>query len=239
MKKFCALIFVVFTILCFSSVSYAQAGNFSNGRSWGLGIRFLPNALYPSGPMETDQSLVTVITGQLWLSDTVALEAGGWMSGFQDQWSMRSFTNITAGMLFKIHDSAQVDLYVAGRGIRTEGINRNLGYCCYRCPECALDGKTPPAKEAPNGDQATITKPWPGGYENRTSTLAFEGVAGLEWSFSSNVVWDFEFGMIFAQVMGVNFPPAPEEKPTSYSSTSFGMSMHIGFYYYFVPTGAK
>jgi hypothetical protein len=237
-----ALIALFFSF--FAHLALAQAENLSDGRQFGIGIRYLPNFLFPSGPIDTDLSIGTVITGQLWLSETVALEAGGWMSGFQDQWSFRSYTNMMAGMIFRAYDSAQIDFYVAGRGMRAEGINRNPGYCCYRCPECALDGKTPPpsstsTEKESTGDSTDIIKPWPGGYENRTSTLAFEGVAGMEWSLSPNMVWDFEFGLIFAQIMGLNLPPNPEEKPTTFSSTSYGISMHIGFYYYFVPMGAK
>jgi hypothetical protein len=238
MKKMFALILVALGIWCLSTLALAQPENLSTGRTLGLGMRFLPSALYPNGPMETDQALGTVVTAQLWFSDSVGLEAGGWVSGFSDQWSERSFTNMVAGMIFKIVDGDRADLYAAGRGIRMEGINRNPGYCCVRCVNYACPVDTQP-KENKDGDQPTISKPWPGGYENRTSTLAFEGVAGLEWSLSRNMVLDFEFGMIFAQVMGVNFPPNPEEKPTTYSSTSFGMTLHLGVYYYFVPTGTK
>ena len=114
-----------------------------------------------------------------------------------------------------------------------ESVSRNSGYCCPRCLDIACKYAEKPAKDKED-DGTAPAKPWP--YtENRTSTLAFEGVAGVEWSLSRNLTLNFEFGMIFAQVMGVNLPASPEEKPSTYSSTSFGMTLHLGLYYYFVP----
>jgi hypothetical protein len=239
MKKF---FWILGLALCVGSLGFsalAQTENLSAGRTFGMGLRFLPNMLYPAGPMETDQALGSVMTAQLWITETVALEAGGWMTGFSDEWSYRSFVNMTGGMIFKVSDGIRADLYIAGRGIRLESLSRNPGYCCPRCMTCVKEGETPPQQKEGDNEQPPIAKPWQGGYESRQSTLAFEGVAGMEFSLSQNMVLDFEFGIVCAQMMSVNIPPNPEEKPSTYSSRSFGMTLHLGLYYSFVPVATK
>ncbi|MBI3659476.1 hypothetical protein HY230_03265 [Candidatus Acetothermia bacterium] len=233
MKRVVSMLVITLWLGCLSVSAYAQSENLSAGHSWGVGIRFLPNVLYPPGPMETDQALGTLVAAQLWITDTVGFEAGGWLSGFSDQWSERSFVNLVGGLIFKVLDSAQGDLYIAGRGIHLESVSRNQGYCCPRCVDMPCKYQEKPAKDKED-DQTDPAKLWAYS-ENRTSTLAFEGMAGIEWSFSRNLTLDFEFGMIFAQVVGINIPASPEEKSTNYSSTSFGMTLHLGLYYYFVP----
>jgi hypothetical protein len=232
-------------VCCFGSIGIcasAQTENLSVQRSLGLGVRFWPSSFVPAAPMDTDLQLGTAVAAQLWFTDTVALEAGGWASGLMDSWSQRTFTSLSGGVLFKVADHAQADFYIAGRGIHMEVISRNPGYCCRECPPpyiCPVKTNAATIEESrrdedqdEEGEESDAIR-WPPYAESRTSTLAFEGVAGIEWSLSPHLALDFEFGLIFAQVMGMHIPSHPEEKPTTYSSNSFGMTLHLGFYYYF------
>ncbi|GEM_PF-1922144 len=218
------LMFVGIGVVC-----WAQEENLSAGRFVGVGARFLPSVLMPIGPSDVDPSLGAALVGQYWISDLVALEGGGWMSSFSDSWNPRSFTSLSAGLLLKLSDNAQDDLYLAGRAISAQSIYRN--YCCiYR------EGELPSEAQ-----QDKIVPPYPWPYESRTATLAFAVTAGIEHSWSAQLVTNFEFGFLYAQVMTTTFPPPgeppPEEpvplpKPETVASTSFGITMHISVNFY-------
>ncbi len=218
------LIFVGMSVAC-----WAQPENLSVERFVGIGVRFLPSALMPIGPSDIDPALGAAITGHYWVSDLVAIEVGGWLSGFSDSWNPRSFTSLSGGLLLKLSDNAQDDLYLAGRAISFQSIYRN--YCCiYR------EGEPPTEVQ-----QDKIMPPYPWPYESRTSILAFEVTAGIERSWSAQVTTNVEFGFIYAQVMTTNFPPPggppPEEpvplpKPETAASTSFGITVHISVNFY-------
>jgi hypothetical protein len=156
--------------------SWAQGENLSVGRSVGIGARFLPNALMPVGPSDIDPALGTALTGQYWLSDLLAIELGGWLSGFSDTVNPRSFTSLSGGLLLKLFDNPHDDLYLAGRAISVQSVYRN--YCCvYR------EGELPSEKIMP-------PYPWPS-FESRTATLAFEVAAGIERSWSAQLTTNF------------------------------------------------
>jgi hypothetical protein len=196
------------------------------GRSVGIGVRFLPNALMPVGPSDIDPALGTALTGQYWLSDLLAIELGGWLSGFSDTVNPRSFTSLSGGLLLKLFDNPHDDLYLAGRAISVQSVYRN--YCCvYR------EGELPSEKIMP-------PYPWPS-FESRTATLAFEVAAGIERSWSAQLTTNFEFGFVYAQTMTTNLPPPgeppPEEpvplpKPETTAATSFGITLHISVNFY-------
>jgi hypothetical protein len=173
--------------------SWAQGENLSVGRSVGIGARFLPNALMPVGPSDIDPALGTALTGQYWLSDLLAIEMGGWLSGFSDTVNPRSFTSLSGGLLLKLSDNPHDDLYLAGRAISVQSVYRN--YCCvYR------EGELPSEKIMP-------PYPWPS-FESRTATLAFEVAAGIERSWSAQLTTNFEFGFVYAQTMIDESPAA-------------------------------
>lgn len=221
---------VVLIIVGLSELSWAQGENLSIGRSMGIGARFLPGALMPVGPSDVDPVLGTAITGQYWMSDLLAIEVGGWMTGFSDSWNPHSFTSLSGGLLLKLSDNAQDDLYLAGRAISVQSVYRN--YCCvYR------EGEVPAEAQQ---DKIMPPYPWPN-YESRTSTLAFEVTAGIERSWSAQMTTNFEFGFVYAQMMTTNFPPPgeppPEEpiplpKPETVAATSFGITVHISVNFY-------
>ncbi|MFN4218699.1 MAG: hypothetical protein ACK4HB_05410, partial [Candidatus Bipolaricaulia bacterium] len=119
---------VVLALVGVSAACGAQPENLSVGRLAGIGVRFLPSALMPIGPSDVDPALGAALTGQYWVSDLLAIEVGGWMSGFSDSWNPRSFTSLSAGLLLKLSDNAQDDLYLAGRAISLQSVYRN--YCC-------------------------------------------------------------------------------------------------------------
>ncbi len=215
--------------LIFMSVNelgWAQEENLSVGRSVGIGARFLPNALMPVGPSDVDPALGTALTGQYWMSDLLAIELGGWLSGFSDTFNPHSFTSISGGLLLKLSDNSQDDLYLAGRAISVQSVYRN--YCCvYR------EGEPPSEKIMP-------PYPWPS-FESRTATLAFEVTTGIERSWSSHLTTNFEFGLVYAQTTITNLPPPgeppPEEpvplpKPETTAATSFGVVVHISVSFY-------
>ena len=207
--------------------SWAQGENLSVGRSVGIGVRFLPNALMPVGPSDIDPALGTALTGQYWLSDLLAIEMGGWLSGFSDTFNPRSFTSLSGGLLLKLSDNPHDDLYLAGRAISVQRVYRN--YCCvYR------EGETPSEKIMP-------PYPW-SSFESRTATLAFEVAAGIERSWSAQLTTNFEFGFVYAQTMIMNLPPpgepppaeepVPLPKPETTAATSFGITLHISVNFY-------
>lgn len=228
-------VFVLGSLLVLASVGmnaacWAQPENLSVGRSVGIGARFLPSALMPVGPSDVDPALGAALTGQYWVNDLLAIEVGGWISGFSDSWNPRSFTSLFGGLLLKLSDNAQDDLYLAGRAISVQSVYRN--YCCvYR------EGEQPIEVQQ---DKIMPPYPWPS-YESRTSTLAFEVTAGIERSWSAQLATNLEFGFIYAQVMTTNFPPPggppPEEpvplpKPETVAATSFGITVHISVNFY-------
>ena len=221
-----SLLALVFMSL--SEPGWAQEENLSVGRSVGIGARFLPNALMPVGPSDVDPALGTALTGQYWLSDLLAIELGGWLSGFSDTFNPRRFTSISGGLLLKLSDTPQDDLYLAGRAISVQSVYKS--YCCvYREGEpVAPDEKIMPPY------------PWPS-FESRTATLAFEVVAGIERSWSSHVTTNFECGFVYAQTMITNLPPpgepppgepVPLPKPETIAVTSFGFTVHISVNFY-------
>jgi len=219
-----SLLALVFMSL--SEPGWAQEENLSVGRSVGIGARFLPNALMPVGPSDIDPALGTALTGQYWLSDLLAIELGGWLSGFSDTVNPRSFTSLSGGLLLKLSDNPHDDLYLAGRAISVQSVYRN--YCCvYREDELPSEKIMPPY-------------PWPS-FESRTATLAFEVAVGIERSWSSQLTTNFEFGFVYAQTMTTNLPPPgeppPEEpvplpKPETTAATSFGITLHISVNFY-------
>lgn len=222
---------VVLVIVGLSELSWAQGENLSVGRSMGIGARFLPSALMPIGPSDIDPSLGAALTGQYWISDLLALEIGGWTSGFSDSWNPRSFTSLSGGLLLKLSDNAHDDLYLTARAISVQSVYRN--YCCiYR-----EDGQP---VESQQDNKLMPPYPWPS-YESRTSTLAFEITAGIERSWSAQLTTNFEFGFVYAQMMTTNFPPPgeplPEEpiplpKPETTAATSFGITVHVSVNFY-------
>jgi hypothetical protein len=207
-------------LLCvgFSELSWAQGENLSAGRSVGIGVRFLPSALMPVGPSDVDPALGAALTGHYWVSELLALEIGGWLSGFNDSWNPRRFTSLSGGLLLKLSDNPQDDLYLAGRAISVQSVYRN--YCCVYREE----------------DKIMPPYPWP---SSESRTLAFEVTAGIERSWSAQLATNLEFGFIYAQVMTTNFPPpaSPEEpvplpKPEAVAATSFGITVHISVNFY-------
>ncbi len=213
-----------------SAGCWAQEGNLSQGRSVGIGARFLPSALMPVGPSEVDPALGAALTLHYWISDLIAIEAGGWMSGFVDSWNPRSFTSLSAGLLLKLADTPFDDLYIAARAISLHSVYRN--FCCiYREGEPPIEAQQ---------DAIMPPYPWPSS-ESRTSTLAFEVAAGIERSWSAHVTTNLEFGFIYAQVMTTHLPPPgeppPEEpvpwpKPGTTAATSFGITLHVSVNFY-------
>nr|BAL59698.1 hypothetical protein HGMM_OP4C334 [Candidatus Acetothermum autotrophicum] len=229
MRRACVVsILVVLICVSLSELGWAQGENLSVGRFVGVGARWLPNALMPVGPSDVDPALGTAFTGQYWVSDLLAIEAGGWLSGFSDSWNPRSFTSLSGGLLLKLADNPQDDLYLAGRAISVQSVFRN--YCCvYR------EGEPPEESE-----KIMPPYPWPS-YESRTSILAFEVAAGIERSWSAHVTTNLEFGFVYAQTMTTNLPPPgeppPEEpvplpKPETTAATNFGFVLHISVNFY-------
>jgi hypothetical protein len=182
------------------------------------------------GPSDVDPALGAALTGQYWISDLLAMEIGGWMSGFNDSWNPRSFTSLSGGLLLKLSDNAHDDLYVAARAISVQSVYRN--YCCiYREGEPPIEAQQ---------DKIMPPYPWPS-YESRTATLAFEVIAGIELGWSAHVTTNFEFGFVYAQTMTTTLPPPgeppPEEpvpmpKPETTAATSFGITLHISVNFY-------
>lgn len=228
MKCFFAVgsLLLLVTVGAVVETGWAQTENVSAGRGLGIGARFLPQALMPIAPSDTDPALGAALTLHYWVSDLLAIEVGGWISGFSDSWNPRSFTSLSGGLLLKLSDNFQDDLYLAARAISIQSIYRN--YCCvvYREGE-------PPTEE---DNKIVPPYPWPN-YESRTSILAFAVTVGLERSWSPQVTTNFEFGFVYAQAMTTNFPPPPEEpipmpKPEAFAATSFGVTLHMSINFY-------
>lgn len=221
MKCFCAVgsLFLLVAVWT-AETSGAQTENFSVGRGLGIGARFLPQALMPIAPSDTDPALGSALTLHYWVSDLLALEVGGWMSGFSDSWNPHRFTSLSGGLLLKLSDNLQDDLYLAGRAISIQSVSKN--YVIYREGE-------PPTEIVP-------PYPWPN-YESRTAVLAFAVTLGLERSWSPQVTTNCEFGFVYTQVMTTTSPPPPEEpiptpKPETFAATSFGVALHLSINFY-------
>lgn len=212
-----------------TELSWAQGENLSAGRVFGVGVRFLPQVLMPVGPSDVDPALGSALTLQYWVSDLLAIEVGGWASAFSDSWSPRSSMNLSAGLLLKLSDTPQDDLYLAGRAISVQSVYKN--YCCV------LYGDGEPSQPE---EKIMPPYPWPT-YESRTSTLAFEIAVGIERSWSAQVTTTLEFGFVYAQVMTTHIPPpvespseepAPLPKPETTAATSFGITLHLNVNFY-------
>lgn len=212
--------------------------NLSAARTWGVGIRFLPSALSPMAPFNADPALSSAISVQYWMNDLLALEAGGWVSSFKDTWSENSTTVISGGLLVKLANHSRFDLYLAGRAVSLNASYKGGMICPFRSDDAA---PLPPIPPPP-------CWPWPSS-ESRTSTLAFGATGALEWSVASQVAFDVEFGMMYAQTTTVNLyptpPPQPQPEPATpqepkplqqletFASSSLNWVIHTGIYFYF------
>ncbi|MCS6937356.1 MAG: hypothetical protein NZ610_07815 [Candidatus Bipolaricaulota bacterium] len=198
--------------------------NLSVGRGFGLGVRYLPSALSPLAMIDVDLGLGSALTAQYWVNDQFALELGGWISSFTDQWNPRSYTNVSAGLLLKLLDHGQDDLYLVGRGI---SVQSTYSYYCIRPAEKAPSDVSPP-------DEKILPPCWSNG--SRASTLAVEVLIGLEHSWSAQLTTNFEFGLIYAQTVTTYFPPsAPEEpapKPETSAASGLGISVRFSLNFY-------
>ncbi len=207
---------------------WAQADNLSAGRGFGLGIRYLPSVLAPVAPGDIDLTLSSALTLQYWISAELALELGGWVSSFTDHWNPRSYTNISGGLLFKLSDNLQDDLYLVGRGI---SVQSTYSYYCIR----PMENGTPPP------DDKIMPPCWMNG--SRTSTLAIELLAGVEHSWSAQLATNIEFGLIYVQTMTTHIPPwsSPEDpapKPETFATSGLGISVRLSLHFY-LPRPAK
>ncbi|MCI2431312.1 hypothetical protein LM602_01970 [Candidatus Acetothermia bacterium] len=216
-----------------SGAAWSQTENLSAGRGLGIGARYLPNALAPMAPGDIDLALGSALTMQYWVSDQFALEIGGWISSFTDQWNPRNYTNISGGLLFKLFDHPQDDLYLVGRGI---SVQSTYSYYCVRPME-----KTPSDPALPPPDEKIMPPCWGNG--SRTSTLAVELLAGVEHSWSGQLTTNFEFGLIYMQTVTTHLPhwPAPEEpapKPETFATSGLGISVRFSLHFY-LPRTAK
>lgn len=210
---------------------WAQADNLSSGRGLGIGARYLPGVLAPVAPGDVDLALGSALTLQYWISAELALELGGWVSSFTDQWNPRNYTNISGGLLFKLSDNLQDDLYLVGRGI---SVQSTYSYYCIRPMEKREPGTSPP-------DEKIMPPCWMNG--SRTSTLAVELLAGVEHSWSAQLTTNIEFGLIYMQTMTTHIPPwsSPEDpapKPETFATSGLGISVRLSLYFY-LPRPAK
>lgn len=205
----------------------AQTENLSVGRGFGVGARYLPGALAPIAPGDIDLALGSALVLHYWVSDVLALEVGGWISSFTDQWNPRNYTNLSGGLLLKLTDNTQDDLYLVGRAINVQSSYSN--YCIWPMKEPSEPSSPPP-------DEKIMPPCWRN--ESRTSTLAVEVLAGLEHSWSTALTTNFEFGFIYAQTMTAHTPPPPpfpEEpmpKPETFASSGFGISIRLSVNFY-------
>lgn len=236
MKRFGILgCLIVFLVSMTPSLWAQEEENLSAARTWGVGVRFLPSALTPMAPFNADPALSSAIAVQYWMNDLLALEAGGWVSSFKDAWSENSTTVVSGGLLVKLANYSRFDLYLAGRAVSLNASYKGGMICAFRSDDSA---PMPPIPPLP-------CWPWPSN-ESRTSTLAFGATGGLEWSVASQVAFDLEFGMMYAQTTTVNlYPtPPPTEPPTpeppkplqqleTFASSSLNWVIHTGIYFYF------
>lgn len=226
MKYFLGISSVVLLVGLSAGVAFAQTENLSAGRGFGLGARYLPSALSPMAMIDVDLGLGSALTVQYWVNDQLALEAGGWLSSFTDQWNPRTYTNISAGLFFKLLDYSQDDLYLVGRGI---SVQSTYSYYCIRPMEKAPSTLSPP-------DEKIMPPCW--GNHSRTATLAVELLMGVEHSWSAQLTTNFEFGLIYMQTATTHLPPwaNPEEepapKPETLATSGFGISVRLSLNFY-------
>lgn len=241
MKKLLVIGCVIMLLTGTAPVLWAQEENLSANRAWGVGARFLPSALAPIAPWSVDLALGSAIALQYWPNDLLAVEVGGWVSGFSDAWNQNAFTLLSGGLLFKLSDNSKLDLYFVGRGISLRNVSKNI--CCV-----ILEPRPEP-QHARLPTPQNIVPPWPPASESRSSTIAIEAAWGVEWALSSQAALDFEAGLIYAQTVTTNvppqLPPPPEEepkplqKPETFASSSLGLMLHVGVYFYFERKSAE
>ncbi|MCR4404751.1 MAG: hypothetical protein NUW06_05735 [Candidatus Acetothermia bacterium] len=210
----------------------AQEEDFSLGRGWGAGVRLFPHAVMPLIPSDIDPALNTVVFLQHWFKGSLGFEAGGWLSSFSDNWSSRSLLNLFAGVLFKLAEGPRLDPYLAGRAISLQVFRRDSYIVC----------ETPPAEGSSRSRENEPLPPcWPWGFsESRTSTLAVEAAAGLEWSLARELATSFELALVYAQTMTTTIatPAARESEPVSkangetLASTSLGLTLTLSLSFY-------
>ncbi len=234
MRKLLVIGCVITLLIGTAPMLWAQEENLSANRAWGVGARFLPSALDPMVPRNIDPALGSALALQIWVNELLGLEAGGWASSFSDTWSQNASTLLSGGLLFKLSDNSKFDLYFVGRGISLRNVSKNM--CCV-----ILEPRPEP-QPAPPTEPKNIVPPWPA-FESRSSTLAIEVAGGIEWGLAPQVALDFEFGLIYAQTVTTNVPPPPPplppeepkplQKPETFASSSLGLMLHIGVYFYF------
>ena len=209
-----------------------QDEDLSAGRQWGLGVRTVPSALGPVAPPTPNLELGSAVTVQFWLTEILAAEAGGWFSSHSGPWSEGTTLLVMGGLLLKLVNTPREDLYIAGRGLYARSSSRDKGRF--------ID--VPPEPPMPETQSPMIPPPCCPPLASESSTLAFQLSAGIEWSLSPYVAFDFEFGVLYAQTITEQSfpypPPLPLEEPMPrqffdrQTSTSLGVILQVGIYFY-------
>lgn len=242
MRAALAVSFIALAVLGWPApglLAQVQEEDLSAGREWGFGVRFLPQGLMPLAPSEVEPALTTAIALKYWTKGALGFEAGGWLSNYSDTWSSRSLISLSGGVLFKLSDNPEADLYLAGRAISLHSFYKDGYIICKSSPR---QSGLPRAEE----DEPIPPPPcWPSSSESRSATLAISLAAGLEWSWSQEVATSFEVALIYAQTVRTTtyFPP-PEGEPSlpsqpeqeTFAASSLGLTFGLTLDFY-LPRG--
>jgi len=185
---------------------------------WGLGVRLAPLVFAP--PLIPDGGLSSAAVTQLWLTPQLAVEGGGWLSGYSDPRSESSLTFLTAGLLLKLFDAERSDFYLAGRGLHARQAHREKG---------VFFGEPPAPGPIPE-EGIPCCPPM----ESESLTLALELAAGVEWSLSPQLAIEAELAFTYAQTAtSQSWGPMPPPDEQTFTSISWGISLRLGIFFYF------
>ncbi len=205
---------IVLALIALTTWQSAVAQETSESQSlaigkWGIGYRFVPTALAPYSGFYGDLSLSNAIALRFWINELFAVELGGWIYQFEDQWTSNKNTLLSAGALFKLSGNEHVDLYLAGRGANYTTTSKGRSYYCrYE----GSDGGERVSDEPLPGKPSVPCYPWPSS-SSRSTTLAIDGLLGMEWKPAPMIGVDFEFGYRYSQTVTTNEYPDPVPPP--------------------------
>lgn len=242
MKRLIQILFLAALVIASWQIIYAQSDDGSTESleisGLGIGYRYLPSALAPYSGIFTDPELNSALFARFSINPHIALEIGGFLREFEDDWSKNKGSLITGGILGKLSDQERFDIYVALRGLSFRSTSVGMFHCPFPAdgaetadppesspvPPCYLDGET----------------------YFESNTLAVDLLLGLEWQPSHVLGFDIEFGYRYSQSVTTNrypdrFPPPPTDgvppvEPQTietFSSSALTPIVQLGVIFYF------
>lgn len=212
----------------------------------------MPSFLTSPTPFLASGELSSAAVVRFWLTPQLAVEGGGWLSGYSTPWDESSLVLLTGGLLLKLVDAERSDLYLAGRGLHARQRSQEKGIF-FDFGEPPAPGPGPGPGSEPDEFSEDSGPPCCPPVESESLTLALEVAVGTEWSLSPQLAVEAELGLTYAQTATTSTwpyrPPFPEEPiplvlvgpqqrigEEVSTTVSWGITLHLGISFYFLPS---